>query len=257
MTGKLRIKDIEESIKELDIELALERLYSLRGEYGTSLERLIEKYIKKKAAYQKERERFESMCQYENQAYNEGVELIAGIDEAGRGPLAGPVVAAAVILPRGLVIEGLNDSKKLTPAQRDRLYDIITEKAIAYSVGIADEKCIDEINILNAAKKAMLEAVSNLGVRPGLLLIDAVRLENVDIPQIPVIKGDSKSVSIAAASIIAKVTRDRLICEYDKIYPQYGFAKHKGYGTGEHIEAIKKYGICPIHRISFTKNFVS
>ncbi len=211
---------------------------------------------KNKEALEKERRRFLGMCVYEEAAYNEGARLIAGMDEAGRGPLAGPVVAACVILPSDVFIAGLNDSKKCSPKLRDRLYDEIVEKAVALGIGKADEKCIDDINILNATKSAMMSAFEALKPRPDILLIDAVRLEALDIPQRPIIKGDSLSISIAAASIIAKVTRDRLISEMDALYPEYGFGKHKGYGTEEHINAIKKYGICPIHRISFTKNFV-
>jgi ribonuclease HII len=211
---------------------------------------------KKLLAQQKERERLLEMSRYEKEAYEKGFRLVAGIDEAGRGPLAGPVVASCVILPEGCLIEGLNDSKKLSPAKRDRLYEEIVEKAVSIGTGIVDENCIDKINILNATKLAMKEAIEQIKPRPDLLLIDAVRLEGVDIGQIPIIKGDALSVSIAAASIIAKVTRDRLIDQMDGLYPQYGFKQHKGYGTLDHINAIKKYGICPIHRISFTKHFI-
>lgn len=206
---------------------------------------------------EKEVARFNKMCEYERNAYKEGCRLIAGIDEAGRGPLAGPVVAAAVILPEGIFIEGLNDSKQLSPSQRDKLYDIVTENAVAYGIGIVDEKCIDEINILNATKKAMEMAVAGLKPQPDLLLLDAVKLDKLALKQLSIIKGDTLSISIAAASIVAKVTRDRMIENMDTIYPQYGFSKHKGYGTKEHIDAIKKFGICPIHRLSFTKKFTS
>lgn len=212
--------------------------------------------LKKLAALEKEHQRFQAMCAFEEEAYTGGMQLVAGMDEAGRGPLAGPVVAACVILPRDVFISGLNDSKKCSPKVRDRLFDEINEKALAVGVGIEDEKCIDDINILNATKKAMVTAFEAMGMKPCLLLIDAVRLESLDIPQKPIIKGDSLSISIAAASIIAKVTRDRLIDGMDALYPEYGFTRHKGYGTEEHINAIRKYGICPIHRISFTKNFV-
>jgi ribonuclease HII len=254
-TLKLKLKDIEEEIKHLDIDSALAELLFLQGQYGTSLEKLIIKYQKKKAASDKEKQRLYKMSMYEREAYRKGCRFVAGIDEAGRGPLAGPVVAAAVVLPENIHIEKLNDSKKLSPIQRDVLYDIIREKAVSYGVGIVDEKCIDEINILNATKKAMKIAVNSLKSTPDLLLIDAVDLSDTGIECIPIIRGDSLSVSIAAASIIAKVTRDRLIDKMDAVYPQYGFKKHKGYGTEEHINAIKKYGICPIHRISFTKHF--
>jgi len=200
--------------------------------------------------------RYREMCRYEKEEYSKGIKLIGGIDEAGRGPLAGPVVAACVILPENVYIKGLNDSKKLTPAARDRLYDEIIEKAVGVGVGIVDEKCIDEINILNATKKAMQLAVENVNPTPEVLLIDALKLENIRLRQVPIIKGDSLSISIAAASVIAKVTRDRLLVALDEKYPVYGFKNHKGYGTKEHINAIKKYGLCPIHRISFTKNIL-
>ncbi len=213
------------------------------------------KQEKEKAAQEAEFARYRTMCAYEEAAYANGVNLIGGIDEAGRGPLAGPVVAACVILPKDAFIKGLNDSKKLTPAKRDLLYDEIFEKAVALSTGIVDEKCIDEINILNATKKAMKIAADTIKPVPELLLIDAVKLSEVSVRQLPIIKGDALSVSIAAASIIAKVTRDRMIEELDALYPEYGFKQHKGYGTEEHIKAIKKFGICPIHRISFTRNF--
>jgi ribonuclease HII len=211
---------------------------------------------KRKLAQQNETERLLQMSIYEKQAYMQGFRYVAGIDEAGRGPLAGPVVASCVILPEGCMIEGLNDSKKLRPIQRERLYDIIVEKAVSIGTGIVDEKSIDHVNILNATKLAMKNALEQVKPRPDILLIDAVRLDKVDITQVPIIKGDALSVSIAAASIIAKVTRDRLIDLADEVYPQYGFKNHKGYGTPEHINAIKKYGICPIHRVSFTKHFL-
>ncbi|HEX2947416.1 MAG TPA: ribonuclease HII [Clostridia bacterium] len=214
-----------------------------------------DKAEKARIAREKEIERLKAMSTYEMEAYGSGYRLVAGMDEAGRGPLAGPVVAACVILPEGCLIENVNDSKKLTAAQREKLYDIIIEKSISFGVGIVDEKCIDEINILNATKMAMKRAVEQLKPRPDILLIDAVHLDDVDVPQKSIIKGDALSISIAAASIIAKVTRDRIIDEADGVYPLYGFKNHKGYGTPEHINAIKKYGLCPIHRISFTKNF--
>ncbi len=207
----------------------------------------------KELSYEDEVRRFNEMCKYEQQCFERGLIKIAGIDEAGRGPLAGPVVAAAVILPKDVFIPNLNDSKKLTAKQRDIIYDQIIEKAVTYGVGIIDEKCIDEINILNATKKAMITAVEGLAQTPEILLIDAVKLTDINIEQIPIIKGDALSISIAAASVIAKVTRDRLIEELDSVYPQYGFAKHKGYATKEHIEAIKRHGLCPIHRLSFTR----
>ena len=182
--------------------------------------------------------------------------LIAGIDEAGRGPLAGPVVAAAVILPPDAQILWLNDSKQVSEKKRELLFDEIMEKAVAVGVGMAGPGRIDEINILQATYEAMREAIGKLQVKPDLLLNDAVRIPGITIRQVPIIKGDAKSVSIAAASIIAKVTRDRLMREYDSLMPEYGFAGHKGYGSTSHIEAIRKYGPSPIHRKSFIKNFI-
>jgi len=257
MEKKMTLKEIEESIKKMDIDSALSYLKSLSGQHKTGLDKLTAKYEKKKAELEKEIDRFSQLCRYEMDAYRNGYKMIAGIDEAGRGPLAGPVVAAAVILPEGVFIEDLNDSKKLSPQKRDILYNTIIEKAVAYGVGIVDEKCIDEINILNATKRAMKIAIGQLNPQPDLLLIDAVRLGDTGIDQISIVKGDALSVSIAAASIIAKVTRDRMITEMGRLYPQYGFEKHKGYGTKEHINAIKKYGICPIHRVSYTKHFLT
>lgn len=185
-----------------------------------------------------------------------GFSAICGVDEAGRGPLAGPVAAAAVILPRDCSILHLNDSKKLTPARREALFDEIMEKATACNVAMASPERIDEINILQACYEAMRAAVEGLSVTPDLLLNDAVTIPLLTIPQVPIIRGDAKSVSIAAASILAKVTRDRLMVDYDQIYPEYGFARHKGYGTAQHIEALKKFGPCPLHRRSFLRKIL-
>ncbi len=201
-----------------------------------------------------EKARIESLKYYEKK-YAE-YPYICGIDEAGRGPLAGPVVAGAVILPKDCDILYINDSKKLSAKKREELYDQIMEKATAVGIGIVGPQRIDEINILQATYEAMREAIRKLGVTPDILLNDAVTIPRVDITQVPIIKGDAKSISIGAASIIAKVTRDRLMEEYDKIMPEYGFASHKGYGAAKHIEAIKKYGPSPIHRETFIKNFV-
>ena len=201
-----------------------------------------------------ERERLARMREYED-TYA-AVSAICGIDEAGRGPLAGPVVAGAVILPKDCEILFLNDSKKLSEKKREALFLEIQEKAEAWSVGVVGPEVIDEINILQAPYQAIREAIAGLKVQPGLLLNDAVTIPGVEIPQVPIVKGDAKSLSIAAASIMAKVTRDHLMVEYDQIYPQYGFAKHKGYGTAAHIAALKEYGPCPIHRRSFITRFV-
>lgn len=190
------------------------------------------------------------MKEFETELYNNGINYIAGIDEVGRGPLVGPVVTAAVILPKDFYDERINDSKKLTEKKRELLYDVIMENAISVGIGISSEDIIDEINILNATKKAMIEAINNLNVRPEHLLIDAVKLD-IDIPQTSIIKGDAKSESIAAASIIAKVTRDRMMIELDKLHPEYDFKHNKGYGTKKHIEAIRKYGIIKEHRKTF------
>lgn len=190
------------------------------------------------------------MKEFENELYESGIKYIAGIDEVGRGPLVGPVVTAAVILPRDFYDERINDSKKLTEKKRELLYDVIMENAVSVGIGISSEDVIDDINILEATKKAMIEAINNLSVKPEHLLIDAVKL-NVDIPQTSIIKGDAKSESIAAASIIAKVTRDRMMIELDKEHPEYDFKHNKGYGTKKHIEAIEKYGILKEHRKTF------
>ena len=206
---------------------------------------------------EKEEERLKILKQDEEKLYSDKIKLIAGIDEAGRGPLAGPVVVGVAIMPRDSMIEGVNDSKKVSEKKREKLYDEITNQAIAWNVGMADQNEIDEINILNATKLALTRAVEGLNTKPDLILVDA--LTNIDTKGIPyksIIKGDAKEYSIACASIIAKVTRDRMMREYDKIYPQYGFEAHKGYGTAKHIQAIKEYGPCIIHRESFIKNFI-
>lgn len=206
---------------------------------------------------EKEIIRLKELSKYEEEHYKKGIELIAGIDEAGRGPLAGPVVAAAVILPKHALIEGVNDSKKISEKKREIIFEDIINSAIAWGVGIVDNNVIDEINILNATRMAMHKAIEELSVQPEFILIDAEKkVDTNNIPYLPIVKGDALSISIAAASIIAKVTRDRMMREYDKIFPVYGFEKHKGYGTKMHTEAIKENGICMIHRKSFLKNIV-
>lgn len=202
-----------------------------------------------------ERVRLEGMREFENK-YSD-LAYVAGIDEAGRGPLAGPVVAAAVILPKDIFLPFLNDSKKVTEKRRDVLFDEIKQNAIAYGIGIASNTLIDEINILQATYEAMREAINELEKTPDVLLVDAVHIPDINIKQVGIVKGDAKSVNIAAASILAKVTRDRIMVEYDKIYPEYGFASNKGYGTATHIAALKEVGPCAIHRKSFIGNFVS
>ena len=195
--------------------------------------------------------------EFEKAALNSGFSCICGVDEAGRGPLAGPVCAAAVILPEGAVIEGLDDSKKLTEKKRERLYDIIKTTAVAYSVAYGTLEEIETVNILEATYLAMNRAIEGLNVKPDFALIDGNRIpRGIKIPCETIVKGDSKSMSVAAASVLAKVTRDRLMLEYDKKYPEYNFKKHKGYGTKEHTELIKQYGPCEIHRLSFLKNIL-
>ena len=207
---------------------------------------------------EKEEQRLNELKEIDKSYFKEGYNYICGIDEAGRGPLAGPVVVAAVIMPKDSMIEGVNDSKKVSEKKREKLYELIIEEAISYSVGIVDQNEIDRINILNATKAGLTEAVRTLKVKPELILVDA--LTNIDtcgVPYKSIIKGDAKSYSIAAASIIAKVTRDRIMREWNKVYPQYGFEKHKGYGTAAHISAIKENGLCPLHRLSFVKNIIN
>jgi len=254
--AKLKIKDIENEIKNLDLNDAITRLIEFKNTHDLKLDKLIEKYSKKKQKFEKEVFRFNKMTIYEKDAYKNGFVHIAGIDEVGRGPLSGPVVACAVILPKDIFIEGLNDSKKLSEQKRDELFDIIKEQALDYGIGIVNNEDIDEINILNATYLAMKKAINCLKNTPDYLLIDAATIPGIDIDQKPIIKGDSKSISIAAASILAKVTRDSIMYQYDEMYPGYGFKSHKGYGTKEHYEAIEKQGITPIHRKSFLKNML-
>lgn len=226
--------------------------YAADGRSG--VQALVNQAKKRLQKLEEERERIHQLGKYEREYAQYG--YICGIDEVGRGPLAGPVVAGAVILPKNCEILYINDSKKLSAKRREELYDIIMEQAVATGIGMVSPQRIDEINILQATYEAMREAISKLSVTPDILLNDAVTIPQVDIPQVPIIKGDAKSISIGAASIIAKVTRDRLMEEYEKIMPEYGFASNKGYGSGAHIEAIKKYGPSPIHRMTFIKNFL-
>lgn len=204
---------------------------------------------------EKEIERLNLLKAEEEKIYNNSdVKYICGIDEAGRGPLAGPVVVGAVVLPRDSFIEGINDSKKISEKKREQIYDTITKEAISYGVGIVSQEQIDDINILNATKLGLTMALKELSVKPDLIIVDALnKIDTLGIPYISMVKGDAKVYSVAAASIIAKVTRDRMMQEWDAIYPAYGFAKHKGYGTAFHIEAIKENGLCVLHRRSFIK----
>lgn len=206
---------------------------------------------------EKELDRLVKLKQIEQNFHEQGIKYICGIDEAGRGPLAGPVVVASVIMPEISMIEGVNDSKKVSEKKRELLYDKIIEEAISYSVSIISEKEIDEINILNATKKGLTNSVKGLKIKPELILVDALdKIDTLGIPYKPIIKGDALVYSISCASILAKVTRDRIMRQMDEIYPNYGFAGHKGYGTAKHIAAIKEFGLCDIHRRSFTKNFI-
>ena len=206
---------------------------------------------------EKEEQRLLILKEQEKQLREKGFKAICGIDEAGRGPLAGPVVVASVIMPENSMIEGVNDSKKISEKKREKLYDQILEEAISYGVWIIGQDEIDEINILNATKKALTLSLKELTTKPDLIIVDALtHIDTMGIPYESIIKGDAKCYSIASASIIAKVTRDRIMREWDSVYPEYGFIQHKGYGTAKHISAIKEYGLCPIHRKSFTKNFI-
>ena len=206
---------------------------------------------------EKENQRLLGLKELENEFYQKGKNYICGIDEAGRGPLAGPVVVASVILPKDSMIEGVNDSKKISEKKRERIYEEIIKEAISYGVGIINQNEIDEINILNATKKGLTESIRQLKCKPDVILVDALeKIDTLGIPYKSIIKGDAKCYSIAAASIIAKVTRDRIMRQWDEVYPVYGFQKHKGYGTASHIQAIKENGICPLHRKTFVKNFI-
>ena len=252
---------MKESIKDIKIKLeeaGIEELESIMTDYvdddRSGVINLLKKSKKRIDDYNRELARIDALKEYERK-YSDCA-YIAGIDEVGRGPLAGPVVAGVVILPKDCNILYINDSKKLSEKKREELYDIITKEALAFATAVVSPQRIDEVNILNATYEAMREAIGKLKIKPDILLNDAVNIPGVDIKQVPIIKGDAKSISIGAASIIAKVTRDRMMVEYDKLYPEYDFASNKGYGSAKHIEALKKYGKCPIHRDSFIGNFV-
>jgi len=249
------VAEIRQKAEEMPLEEAVSWLCDIMPDYGISVAKLADTFSKRLIRLREEKERLKRMSVFEVQARGRGFVHIGGIDEAGRGPLAGPVVAACVVLPDDCFIEHLNDSKKLTGTLREKLFDIIVKEAVDYGIGIIMPEEIDQINILNATKKAMIQAVSDLKRKPDYLIIDSLKLP-LPIEQYPVDKGDSLSVSVAAASVIAKVTRDRWMEEAHRQYPQYGFDRHKGYGTREHMEAIRKYGLCPIHRKSFTHGLV-
>lgn len=248
------IQEIKEKFKDIQVQELTTLCEVYKADERKGVQKLVEQGQKRIQALKKEKERLKQMREFERKYEHLG--YVCGIDEVGRGPFAGPVVAGAVILPSDCEILYVNDSKQLSEKMREQLYDEIMEKAISVAVGYASPQRIDEINILQATYEAMREAVSKLEVTPQILLNDAVTIPQITIPQVPIIKGDAKSISIAAASIVAKVTRDRLMREYDKIMPEYGFASNKGYGSKEHIEAIKKYGPTPIHRRSFIHNVI-
>ncbi len=251
MLSNISLKDIKKMVSETDdIE---EMILSLEKDQRKSVIKLADQLRKKVDKKNDLINKFKTMNSYEEIEKNKGNFIIVGIDEAGRGPLAGPVVAAAVILPENEMILGLDDSKKLSENKRNELFQVIQDKALAVGVGIVDQNKIDEINILNAAKAAMIIAVGKIDYKPDVLLVDAVKLD-MPIEQVNLIKGDQKSNSIAAASIIAKVTRDKIMREMSETYPGYGFEKHKGYGTKTHYEAIENFGFTPIHRKTFLKN---
>ena len=250
--GLKRISEIKEQIQAASLDELPEIIQSYRQDERSGVTKLLEAAGKKLIALEKEKLRIENLRIYEEK-YKE-YSYLCGIDEVGRGPLAGPVVAGAVILPKDCRILYINDSKQLSEKKREELYDVIMREAVACSVGYATPERIDEINILQATYEAMREAIGKLNPAPDLLLNDAVTIPGIGIRQIPIIKGDAKSISIGAASIIAKVTRDRLMREYDKVFPEYDFASNKGYGSQAHIDALKKYGPTPIHRRSFIKN---
>lgn len=244
-------------VKEILSSASIKNLKEVMAQFETDERTGVQIELKKAAnrllKYEQELQRTYAISEYERKYADYA--YICGIDEVGRGPLAGPVVAGAVILPKNCDILYINDSKQLSEKKREELYDIIMEKAVAAAVGYSSVERIDEINILQATYEAMRDAISKLPVSPDILLNDAVTIPQIEIPQVPIIKGDAKSVSIAAASIIAKVTRDRLMMEYDKQYPEYGFASNKGYGSQSHIQALEEHGVTPIHRRSFLKNF--
>ena len=249
-----KIGQIKEELKAATEAMLPSFIMAYESDERSGVIKLVEQAKKRLQKLEEERKRIWKLQEYERK-YGQYT-YICGIDEVGRGPLAGPVVAGAVILPKDCDILYINDSKKLTAAKRDELYDVIMEKAVSVGIGMASHERIDEINILQATYEAMRQAIKKLDPAPDLTLNDAVTIPGVDIKQVPIIKGDAKSISIGAASIVAKVTRDRMMVEYDRIYPGYGFASNKGYGTAEHIKALKEIGPSPIHRASFIHNFI-
>ncbi|MDK2919289.1 MAG: ribonuclease [Candidatus Petromonas sp.] len=249
--SKMSFNKIKQYINSLEPKEKFKYIEQLKKDNRKTVLKFASKLERDHERLINERERLKNLWQIEEEIFNSGFNLVAGIDEAGRGPLAGPVVAAAVILPKHELILGINDSKKIPEGKREKLHKVIYEKAVDIGIGIVENTVIDEINILNATKLAMKKAINSLKIQPDFLLIDAVNLADINIRQKNIVKGDSKSISIAAASIIAKVTRDSIVKEYEKKYPDFGFESHKGYGTKQHYEAIAKFGITPFHRKSF------
>ena len=249
------IKEIKDLLENIPLEDRMQELEIYRQDQRNGVKQLIQKYEKQYQMLLKEKERSYQLLSYEREYQT--YEYIGGIDEVGRGPLAGPVVAACVVLPKNPSLLYINDSKKLSEKKREELYQKIQEEAIAIGIGVESPAVIDEINILQATYSAMRKAIHSMNPKPDILLNDAVLIPEVTIKQVPIIKGDAKSMSIGAASIIAKVTRDHMMIEYDKLYPEYDFASNKGYGSQKHIDALKKYGPTPIHRTSFIHHFVS
>lgn len=245
------ITQVREQYQAAAIEMLLAFIQEYESDTRAGVRRLVQQAEKKLLELEKEKERIYRMGEYERQYEN--LAYVCGIDEAGRGPLAGPVAAAAVVLPKDCGILYINDSKQLSATKREELYGVIQEQALAWGIGMASPQRIDEINILHATYEAMREAINNLGIIPDILLNDAVTIPGISMRQVPIIKGDAKSSSIAAASILAKVTRDHMMQEYDSRYPGYGFAAHKGYGTKEHMQALRQQGPCDIHRKTFLK----
>lgn len=254
MTDKLGVTQIKTILKEADSKELPELIQRFMQDERAGVRKLAESAAKGLEALEKEKKRMYDLFAYERE--HSDYQYICGIDEVGRGPFAGPVVAGAVILPKDCDILYINDSKQLSEKKREELYDVILDKAVAWGIGYASPERIDEINILQATFEAMREAIGKLTPQPDFLLNDAVTIPKVTIPQLPIIKGDAKSASIGAASIIAKVTRDRLMVEYDQVFPEYDFAANKGYGSAKHIAALQKYGPTPIHRRSFIHNYV-
>jgi len=252
----LKADEIKKMLQDTPLEELNSKLEVFRDDERVGVKNLICKFEKKYSAYIEELERINNISVFENALKTKGYKLIGGIDEVGRGPLAGPVVTAVVILPDNCNILGINDSKKLSAKKREELSELIKEKAVAYSFGSVSSSEIDEINILQATYLAMRKAIHSLTVKADFILADAVTIPEINVPQRGIIHGDAKSISIGAASIIAKVERDAMMDEYDKIFPEYGFTRNKGYGSSEHIDALKKYGPSSIHRSSFIKNFV-